>query len=71
MLVSSVLPVSGVGWCLSWPPMNDPSELGKLLGTGDGCLLEGVLNVNGNELWVNGSELGTSIGKALVPFWGR
>ena len=71
MLVSSMLFISGVDWCLSWLPISDPSELGKLLGTGDGCLLVGVLNVNGNELWVDGNELGTSIGKALVPFWGR
>ena len=50
MLVSSMLFISRVDWCLSWPPINDPSELGKLVGTGDGCLLVGVLNVNGNEL---------------------
>ena len=68
MLVSSVLPVSGVGWCLSWPPMNDPSELGKLLGTGDGCLLVGVLNVNGNELWVDGNELARLLGRCWCRF---
>ena len=71
MLVSSMLFISRVDWCLSWPPISDPSELGKLLGTGDGCLLVGVLNVNGNELWVDGNELGISIRQALVPFWGR
>ena len=67
MLVSSVLQVSGVDWCLSWLPASDPSELGKLLGIGEGCLLVGVLNVNGNEPWVDGIELDTSTGESLVP----
>jgi len=60
--MSSALLVLGLDWGLSWLPSSDPRELGKLLGTWEGCTLVGQLGVKGKEPWVNGKELGITIG---------
>ena len=62
MLMSSALLVLGLDWGLSWLPSSDPRELGKLLGTWEGCTLVGPLGVNWLEPWVDGKELGITIG---------